>query len=241
MFPARPKVQHSYRRDAPRHAPCPRCGTRGHRKETFMRTALGIACDAILLWHVTTAEYRARCGCCTTFAPRSTASNPRPSIATPSAKRFWTASLKPETSSRGAAVVPSGQWGGAESSSGGRSHRAGGNGAGPGDTPSGRLIRAVNGRDRRGVSGISRRFAEALLSATLLRASLRRFQEIVLPCRSSWRPLECGARHRFLSFAFPPPKQRKRKKAAPSTALVPPWSATNRQGASPCPGPSGTR
>jgi transposase len=67
MFPARPKVQHSYRRKAPRHAPCPHCGRRGHRKETFTRTVRHIAYGAILLWHVTTAEYRATCGCCATF------------------------------------------------------------------------------------------------------------------------------------------------------------------------------
>ena len=49
--------------------------------------------------------------------------------------------------------------------------------------------------------------------------------------RSSRRPLECGARHRFLSFAFPRPskgkgRNKQRKKAVPSTALQrtpPPW------------------
>jgi hypothetical protein len=67
MFPACPEAQHSYRRKAPRHAPCPPCGTLGHRKNTFPRTVRGSACGAILHWHVTTAEYRATCGCCTTF------------------------------------------------------------------------------------------------------------------------------------------------------------------------------
>ena len=67
MFPARPKVRHSYRRNAPRLAPCPHCGARGRRKQTFTRTVRDIAYGAILLLHVTTAEYRAPCGCCTTF------------------------------------------------------------------------------------------------------------------------------------------------------------------------------
>src|SRR5712671_1843401 len=67
MFPARPKIQHTYRRNAPKHAPCPQCGTLGHRKDTQSRTVRGIAYGAILLLHVTTGEYRATCGCCTTF------------------------------------------------------------------------------------------------------------------------------------------------------------------------------
>ena len=67
MFPAQPKLRHSYRRNAPKHAPCPRCGAPGHRKDTFTRTVRGIAYGAILLLHVTTGEYRATCGCCTTF------------------------------------------------------------------------------------------------------------------------------------------------------------------------------
>jgi transposase len=67
MFPARPTVRHSSRRNAPRHAPCPHCGAPGHRKDTFTRTVRSIAYGAILLLHVTTAEYRASCNCCTTF------------------------------------------------------------------------------------------------------------------------------------------------------------------------------
>ncbi len=67
MFTARPQIRHLYRRNAPRYAPCPQCGVRGHRKDTFCRTVRGIAYGAILLVHVTTGEYRARCGCCTTF------------------------------------------------------------------------------------------------------------------------------------------------------------------------------
>src|SRR5262249_39352986 len=43
------------------------CGTRGRRKATYTRTVRGLAYSSILLLHVTTAEYRARCACCTTF------------------------------------------------------------------------------------------------------------------------------------------------------------------------------
>ena len=38
MFTARPKIQHTYRRNAPQHAPCPQCGALGHRKDTLWRT-----------------------------------------------------------------------------------------------------------------------------------------------------------------------------------------------------------
>jgi transposase len=64
---ARPKIRHEYRRNAPKHAPCPHCGTPGHRKDFHARTVRGIAYQAILLIHLTTAEYRATCACCTTF------------------------------------------------------------------------------------------------------------------------------------------------------------------------------
>src|SRR5262245_19133022 len=64
---ARPKVLHSYRRHAPERAPCPHCGRLGRRKEILERTVRSIAYRAILLVHLTTAEYRARCACCTTF------------------------------------------------------------------------------------------------------------------------------------------------------------------------------
>jgi transposase len=67
MFQAQPKICHVYRRHAPKHAPCPDCGARGHRKDTCSRTVRGIAYGAILLIHVTTGEYRATCDCCTTF------------------------------------------------------------------------------------------------------------------------------------------------------------------------------
>jgi Transposase len=63
----RPKVLHSYRRHAPKKAPCPHCGRLGRRKDFLERTIRSIAYKAILLVHVTTAEYRATCDCCTTF------------------------------------------------------------------------------------------------------------------------------------------------------------------------------
>jgi hypothetical protein len=63
----RPKVLHSYRRHAPKKAPCPHCGRLGRRKDFHERTVRSIAYQAILLLHVTTAEYRATCDCCTTF------------------------------------------------------------------------------------------------------------------------------------------------------------------------------
>src|SRR5437868_2248788 len=67
MVPLHPKTCSVHRRNAPRHAPCPHCGTPGNRKQLLHRTVRGIAYQAILLIHVTTAEYRAGCGCCTTF------------------------------------------------------------------------------------------------------------------------------------------------------------------------------
>jgi hypothetical protein len=63
----RPKVHHVYRRRAPKKAPCPSCGRLGRRKDRHERTVRSIAYQAILLIHVTTAEYRATCDCCTTF------------------------------------------------------------------------------------------------------------------------------------------------------------------------------
>jgi transposase-like protein len=67
MFPVAPKTRHEYRRHAPQRSPCPSCGTLARRKGILRRTVRGIAYGAILLIHVTTGEYRARCGCCKTF------------------------------------------------------------------------------------------------------------------------------------------------------------------------------
>src|SRR5262245_22842786 len=63
----RPKVLHASRRHAPKKAPCPYCGCLGRRKKVLERTVRSIAYRAILLVHLTTAAYRARCACCTTF------------------------------------------------------------------------------------------------------------------------------------------------------------------------------
>jgi hypothetical protein len=63
----RPKVLHAYRRNAPKKAPCPHCGQLGRRKDCHERIVRSIAYHAILLLHVTTAEYRACCDCCRTF------------------------------------------------------------------------------------------------------------------------------------------------------------------------------
>jgi Transposase len=63
----RPKVLYSYRRNAPKKAPCPHCGRLGRRKDFCTRTVRSISYKAILLIHVTTAEYRAACDCCSTF------------------------------------------------------------------------------------------------------------------------------------------------------------------------------
>src|SRR5215210_246217 len=63
----RHKVHHAYRRHAPKKAPCPHCGKAGRRKDLHERTVRSIAYKAILVLHVTTAEYRATCDCCTTF------------------------------------------------------------------------------------------------------------------------------------------------------------------------------
>jgi transposase len=64
----RPKVIHVHRRNAPKRAPCPHCGKRGRRKGSpHQRIVRSIAYKAVLILHVTTAEYRATCDCCTTF------------------------------------------------------------------------------------------------------------------------------------------------------------------------------
>ena len=63
----RPKIRHHYRRHAPKKAPCPQCGQRAPRKARHQRTVRSIAYQAILVLHVTTAEYRATCHCCVTF------------------------------------------------------------------------------------------------------------------------------------------------------------------------------
>jgi Transposase len=56
-----------FRRHAPKNAPCPHCGQRARRKRILHRTVRSLAYHAIVQVRLTTAEYRARCGCCKTF------------------------------------------------------------------------------------------------------------------------------------------------------------------------------
>lgn len=63
----RPKIRYQHRHHAPQHAPCPHCGTPGDRKQKLTRTVRALAYQTIVLIRVITAEYRARCACCTTF------------------------------------------------------------------------------------------------------------------------------------------------------------------------------
>ncbi len=67
MFTPPPKIRYEHRHHAPKRAPCPQCGTLGVRKQKCTRTVRSLAYQTILLLRVTTAEYRARCACCTTF------------------------------------------------------------------------------------------------------------------------------------------------------------------------------
>ena len=67
MDPLTAAIRYEHRRHAPKHAPCPHCGTPGVRKQTRTRTVRALAYRSILILKVTTAEYRAACGCCRTF------------------------------------------------------------------------------------------------------------------------------------------------------------------------------
>src|SRR5947209_3341103 len=67
MIPLRPQTRYEHRHNAPKQAPCPHCGTPGTRKQKLTRVVRSLAYQTILLLTVTTAEYRARCDCCTTF------------------------------------------------------------------------------------------------------------------------------------------------------------------------------
>ena len=67
MEAIQPRVVHAYRQRAPKKVPCPHCGTLARRKQKLHRTVRGIAYQRILIVHVVTAEYRARCSCCRTF------------------------------------------------------------------------------------------------------------------------------------------------------------------------------
>jgi hypothetical protein len=52
---------------APKKAPCPKCGKRGRRIRTLTRTVRTVAYKTIAFLEISYGEYRARCGCSTTF------------------------------------------------------------------------------------------------------------------------------------------------------------------------------
>jgi hypothetical protein len=54
-------------RCAPKHASCPTCGRRGHRKRLLHRRLRTLAYRRIAWLEVTYAEYQARCACCHSF------------------------------------------------------------------------------------------------------------------------------------------------------------------------------
>jgi len=54
-------------RHAPRRAPCPHCGRRGHRKRILHRRLRTLAYQRVAYLDVTYAEYRSRCTCCKYF------------------------------------------------------------------------------------------------------------------------------------------------------------------------------
>ena len=62
-----PRQRVVQRRNAPKTAPCPKCGKRGRRKKTHTRRVRDLAYGEILFIEITVGEYRARCGCCKTF------------------------------------------------------------------------------------------------------------------------------------------------------------------------------
>ena len=62
---------------APKKAPCPRCGKRGRRKRTVTRRVRTIAYKQGVFLDITYGEYRARCGCCSTFRTTPPGVDPR--------------------------------------------------------------------------------------------------------------------------------------------------------------------
>jgi hypothetical protein len=67
MCPRQGPVRIVRRRCAPASFPCPTCGALGRRKQLHTRTVRGLAYRQVLLVELTTAEYRAACGCRKTF------------------------------------------------------------------------------------------------------------------------------------------------------------------------------
>jgi transposase-like protein len=62
---------------APSQAPCPTCGKLGQRKHLLHRQVRTIAYKQIVYLDITYGEYRARCGCCTTFRTTPPGVEPR--------------------------------------------------------------------------------------------------------------------------------------------------------------------
>jgi|SRR5271157_4769423 len=54
-------------RHAPSQAPCPTCRQPGRRKAIHSRRVRTIVYKQVVFLDLTYGEYRARCGCCTTF------------------------------------------------------------------------------------------------------------------------------------------------------------------------------
>lgn len=62
-----PRLRVVQRCEAPKTAPCPKCGKRGRRKATHTRLVRDIAYGEVLFLEITVGEYRSRCSCCKTF------------------------------------------------------------------------------------------------------------------------------------------------------------------------------
>jgi hypothetical protein len=77
MESRRPHVRTIPQSCAPSQAPCPTCGKRGRRKQILRRQVRTIAYKQVVFLDVTYGEYRARCGCCTTFRTSPPGVDPR--------------------------------------------------------------------------------------------------------------------------------------------------------------------
>jgi transposase-like protein len=64
-------------RCAPGKAPCPTCGTLGRRKQLLCRKVRTLAYRQVAYLEITYGEYRAGCGCCTTFRTHPPRIGPR--------------------------------------------------------------------------------------------------------------------------------------------------------------------
>ncbi|WP_422928711.1 transposase [Singulisphaera sp. PoT] len=67
MATRRPHVRTIPLSCAPSQAPCPTCGKRGRRKQVLRRLVRTLAYKQVVFLDITYGEYRARCGCCSTF------------------------------------------------------------------------------------------------------------------------------------------------------------------------------